>query len=53
MSRLLWTQRANFGPLKRNFHAMVYQTKRQRVLLWGGAGEGVHGPNLPAGRLSG
>lgn len=43
MSRLLWTQRANFGPPERNFHAMVYQTKQQRVLLWGGLGVGDKG----------
>jgi len=43
MTRLLWTQRANFGPPERTSHSMVYQTKQQRVLLWGGAGLGAKG----------
>jgi hypothetical protein len=43
MTRLLWTQRANFGPPGRFSQSMVYDTQQQRILLWGGE-RGAQGP---------
>jgi hypothetical protein len=34
-----WTQVANTGPLPRAFHAMAYDSKRERTLLFGGVTE--------------
>ncbi len=36
MPRLLWTQKQNVGPLARVGHAMVYDTDRNRTVLFGG-----------------
>jgi hypothetical protein len=36
MSKLLWTQKQDIGPLPRSGHAMVFEASRQRVLLFGG-----------------
>ena len=36
MSKLLWTQKQDIGPSPRSGHAMVFETSRQRVLLFGG-----------------
>ncbi len=36
MPRLLWTQKKNVGPLARVGHAMVYDTDRDRTVLFGG-----------------
>ena len=34
-----WTQLADTGPLPRAFHAMTYDSKRERILLFGGLTE--------------
>lgn len=36
MARVLWTQKQNFGPSPRWGHAMVFDSARQRTLLFGG-----------------
>jgi hypothetical protein len=36
MSKFLWTQRSNFGPSPRVFHALAYDSNRGRVVLFGG-----------------
>lgn len=36
MSKFLWTQRSNFGPSPRAFHALAYDCNRKRVALFGG-----------------
>lgn len=36
MTRLLWTQRQDFGPTARFGHAMVFDMARRQVLLMGG-----------------
>src|SRR5215472_2396562 len=42
MPRFLWTQRSNFGPSPRASHAVAYDSRRGRVVLFGG------NPNQPA-----
>lgn len=39
-ARVLWTQRQDIGPSPRGNHAMAYDPSAQRVLLFGGAGQG-------------
>jgi hypothetical protein len=39
----LWTQRSNFGPNPRAFHAVAYDSQRGRVVLFAGGN-----PNQPA-----
>jgi hypothetical protein len=36
MTRLLWTQRSDFGPSPRFGHAMAFDSNRSRVVLFGG-----------------
>ncbi len=36
MVKLLWTQKQNFGPRPRWGHAMVFDSARQRTMLFGG-----------------
>jgi hypothetical protein len=36
LTKLLWTQRANFGPSSRFSSAMAYDSTRERVVLFGG-----------------
>lgn len=36
MPKFLWTQKAAFGPRPRSGHAMAYDSKRQRTVLFGG-----------------
>lgn len=36
MTKLLWTQRANFGPSPRSSSAMAYDSLRRRTILFGG-----------------
>jgi hypothetical protein len=40
-----WTQVADSGPSGRVYHALAYDEKRQRSILFGGADIGVH-PHL-------
>ena len=39
-ARVLWTQRQDIGPGPRGNHALAYDPPAQRVLLFGGAGQG-------------
>jgi len=41
MAKLLWTQKQDIGPAPRSGHGMVFETSRQRVLLFGGFGGGT------------
>ena len=41
MAKLLWTQKQDIGPSPRSGHGMVFETSRQRVLLFGGFGGGT------------
>jgi hypothetical protein len=43
----IWTQVSDMGPSPRQFHAMAYDTKRQRLVLFGG----MVGTGLTASRL--
>lgn len=36
MPAFLWTQRSNFGPRPRVYHSMAYDSKRGRVVMFGG-----------------
>lgn len=43
MTKLLWTQRADFGPSPRNSSAMAYDSFRGRTILFGGGGNATVG----------
>jgi hypothetical protein len=36
MARLLWTQKQDMGPLPRVGHAMAHDSRRGRLVLFGG-----------------
>ena len=36
MQRYLWTQKQDFGPAARRYHALAYDSVRKRVVLFGG-----------------
>ncbi|MCK9619126.1 MAG: kelch repeat-containing protein [Methylobacter sp.] len=36
MSKFLWAQKSNFGPSPRAGHAMAFDSKRGRMVLFGG-----------------
>src|SRR6516164_208567 len=40
MAKFLWTQRSDFGPSPRAGHAMTFDSKRGRTVLFGGVGAG-------------
>jgi hypothetical protein len=36
MAKLLWTERAHFGPIARQLHSLVFDAARARTVLFGG-----------------
>jgi len=47
MAKILWTQRADFGPSARSASAMAYDSNRSRTVLFGGVGNTPQNAAVP------